>query len=136
MQKQFTEKAKKALTLASKAAGRLHQNYVGSEHILVGLLQENTGVAAQVLMENGVDAKKVIDNQKHKAYIDLKDMEGSLTEEEKTVARLLSGGAMHMDVLAEKLQTSASRLLPLMTRLQIKGIVCQIACGVYELAEK
>ena len=61
MQKQFTEKAKKALTLASKAAGRLHQNYIGTEHILVGLLQENTGVAAQVLMENGVDAKKVID---------------------------------------------------------------------------
>ena len=61
MQKQFTEKAKKALTLASKAAGRLHQNYVGTEHILVGLLQENTGVAAQVLMENGVDAKKVIE---------------------------------------------------------------------------
>ena len=61
MQKQFTEKAKKALTLASKAAGRLHQNYIGTEHILVGLLQENTGVAAQVLMENGVDAKKVIE---------------------------------------------------------------------------
>ena len=61
MQKQFTEKAKKALTLASKAAARLPQNYIGTEHILVGLLQENTGVAAQVLMENGVDAKKVID---------------------------------------------------------------------------
>ena len=38
MQKQFTEKAKKALTLASKAAGRLHQNYIGTEHTLVGLL--------------------------------------------------------------------------------------------------
>ena len=61
MQKQFTEKAKKALTLASKAAARLQQNYIGTEHILVGLLQENSGVAAQVLMENGVDAKKVID---------------------------------------------------------------------------
>jgi len=83
-----------------------------------------------------VDAKKVIDNQKNKAYIDLKDMEVSLTEAEKTVARLLSGGAVHMDVLTEKLQTSASRLLPLMTRLQIKGIVCQTSSGVYELAEK
>ncbi|MBR5596687.1 MAG: ATP-dependent Clp protease ATP-binding subunit [Lachnospiraceae bacterium] len=61
MQKQFTENAKKALTLASRAAGKLHQNYVGTEHILVGLLQENSGVAAQVLMENGVDAKKVIE---------------------------------------------------------------------------
>ena len=61
MHKQFTDKAKKALALASKAAGRLHQNYIGTEHILVGLLQENTGVAAQVLLENGVDARKVMD---------------------------------------------------------------------------
>ena len=61
MQEQFTDKAKKALTLASKAAARLHQSYVGTEHILVGLLQENTGVAAQVLQENGVFAKDVIE---------------------------------------------------------------------------
>ncbi len=61
MQKQFTEKAKKALAFASKAATRLHQNYIGSEHILVGLLQENTGVAARVLQENGADAQKVIE---------------------------------------------------------------------------
>lgn len=61
MQKQFTEKAKKALALASRAATKLHQNYIGSEHILVGLIQENTGVAARVLQENGADAKKVIE---------------------------------------------------------------------------
>ena len=64
MQEQFTEKAKKALALASKAAGKLHQNYIGTEHILVGLIQENTGVAAQVLQENGVDAKSVIETIK------------------------------------------------------------------------
>lgn len=61
MQREFTGKAKKALALAAKAAGRLHQNYIGTEHILVGLLQENTGVAAQVLQENGVDAAAVIE---------------------------------------------------------------------------
>ena len=61
---EFTGKAKKALTLASKAAGKLHQNYVGTEHILVGLIQENTGVAAQVLQENGVDALDVIETIK------------------------------------------------------------------------
>ena len=61
MQEQFTAKAKKALSLASRAAGKLHQNYIGTEHILVGLIQENTGVAAQVLQENGVDARDVID---------------------------------------------------------------------------
>ena len=64
MQEQFTAKAKKALALASKSAGKLHQNYIGTEHILVGLIQENTGVAAQVLQENGVDAKSVIETIK------------------------------------------------------------------------
>lgn len=52
---QFTDKAKTALHLASKAAKDLHQNYVGSEHLLVGLAKERTGVAAKVLLENGVD---------------------------------------------------------------------------------
>ena len=61
MQEQFTPKAKKALSLASRAASKMHQSYVGTEHILVGLIQENTGVAAQVLQENGVSAKDVIE---------------------------------------------------------------------------
>ena len=64
MQERFTGKAKKALALASKAAGKLHQNYIGTEHILVGLIQENTGVAAQVLQENGVDALDILETIK------------------------------------------------------------------------
>lgn len=56
MQPQFTDKAKAALILAERAARSLRQSYVGSEHILLGLLRENTGVAATVLLNNGVDA--------------------------------------------------------------------------------
>ena len=55
MQPQFTDKAKAALILAERAARSLRQSYVGSEHILLGLLRENTGVAATVLQNNGVD---------------------------------------------------------------------------------
>ena len=55
MQPQFTDKAKTALMLAERAARSLRQSYVGSEHILIGLLRENTGVAATVLLNNGVD---------------------------------------------------------------------------------
>ncbi len=55
MQPQFTDKAKTALQLAERAARSLRQSYVGSEHILIGLLRENTGVAATVLQNNGVD---------------------------------------------------------------------------------
>lgn len=57
---QFTDKAKVALQKAAKAAKDLHQSYIGSEHILVGLVREKTGVAARVLTENGVDEVQLI----------------------------------------------------------------------------
>ena len=52
MQSQFTEKAIEALALAGQAARKLKQGYVGTEHILIGLLRERTGVAAKVLSDN------------------------------------------------------------------------------------
>jgi len=57
----FTEKARDALVHASKCAASLNQGYVGTEHILAGLLKEGTGVAAKVLTENGVDLDKLLD---------------------------------------------------------------------------
>lgn len=57
----FTEKARTALLLAERAAKELRQNYIGTEHILIGLLRERTGVAAKVLMDNGVDEYQVIE---------------------------------------------------------------------------
>ena len=61
MQPQFTDKAKAALLLAEKTAKRLGQGYVGTEHILVGLMKEKTGVAARVLFDNNVDETQVIE---------------------------------------------------------------------------
>ena len=57
----FTDKAKKALSLAEKAASKVHAGYVGTEHLLVGLLKEKTGVAARVLKENGADEGKLVE---------------------------------------------------------------------------
>ena len=57
---QFTDKAKTALQLAAKSAKDLHQGYIGSEHILIGLVKERSGVAAKVLKENGVDEVQLI----------------------------------------------------------------------------
>ncbi len=59
MQSQFTDRAQNALSQAAKCARSLKQGYVGTEHILVGLLKEKTGVAAEVLMSNGVEEAKV-----------------------------------------------------------------------------
>lgn len=58
--KQYTGKAKKAIDLATRISKKLDYNYVGTEHILAGLIKEGTGVAAQVLSADGVDYDKLI----------------------------------------------------------------------------
>ncbi|MCH5340697.1 MAG: ATP-dependent Clp protease ATP-binding subunit [Acetatifactor sp.] len=61
MQSQFTDRAQEALNLALRCARSLKQGYVGTEHILVGLLKEPGGVAHKVLTDNGVDVAQVQD---------------------------------------------------------------------------
>ena len=57
----YTPQAKEALSLAVEMAESLNHGYVGTEHLLIGLLQEGTGVAAKVLEENGVEEVKVVE---------------------------------------------------------------------------
>lgn len=57
----YTPQAKEALSLAVEMAESLNHGYVGTEHLLIGLLQEGTGVAAKVLEENGVEEAKVVE---------------------------------------------------------------------------
>ena len=52
---QQTQRVKKVLAFASYEASQLHHNYIGTEHILLGLLREGEGVAATVLRELGID---------------------------------------------------------------------------------
>lgn len=56
----FTAKARESINLAVQAAEELGHSYVGTEHLLIGLLEEGGGVAARVLSENGVKKEKVI----------------------------------------------------------------------------
>lgn len=56
----FTAKARASINLAVQAAEELGHSYVGTEHLLIGLLEEGDGVAARVLSENGVKKEKVI----------------------------------------------------------------------------
>ena len=55
----FTERAKKVLTLAQEEAERSHHSYIGTEHLLLGLLREGEGLAAKVLNNLGVAINKV-----------------------------------------------------------------------------
>lgn len=56
----YTDKAKRALDIANRLAKSMHYNYVGTEHILAGLLKEGSGVAAEVLSVNGVELSKLL----------------------------------------------------------------------------
>ena len=55
----FTPKAKKAIELSGEEARALGHNYIGTEHILLGLIKEGEGVASQVLLNLGLDLDKV-----------------------------------------------------------------------------
>ncbi len=55
----FTEKARKVISLAQEEAKKLDHNYVGTEHLLLGLIKEGSGVAAKVLKKNELNAEDI-----------------------------------------------------------------------------
>ena len=59
MRLKFTDLAQKALDSAGKIADSLGQSYIGSEHILFGLVEIEKGTAYKVLAENGIDKTKL-----------------------------------------------------------------------------
>jgi ATP-dependent Clp protease ATP-binding subunit ClpC len=62
----FTPRAQQVLTLASKEAERFNHNYVGTEHLLLGLIKLGEGVAVNVLQRMGLDLERVrMEVEKH-----------------------------------------------------------------------
>src|SRR5918997_2192614 len=59
MYERFTDRARKVMQLANQEAQRFNHNYVGTEHLLLGLLREQEGVAAQVLMNLNLKLEEV-----------------------------------------------------------------------------
>ena len=57
----FTNRAEKALEIANELAIELNHNYIGTEHLLYGLVNEGTGVASKVLEMQGVTSEKVLE---------------------------------------------------------------------------
>lgn len=55
----LTRRAQRAMTLADTQAAALGHEYIGTEHLLLGLLEERTGPAAQILEHLGVTAERV-----------------------------------------------------------------------------
>src|ERR687885_1661450 len=59
MFERFTDRARRVVVLAQEEARLLNHNYIGTEHILLGLIREGEGVAAQVLVKLGADLSRV-----------------------------------------------------------------------------
>lgn len=57
--RRFTQRARRVLSLAHEEAERMHHNYIGTEHLLLGLIREEGGVAGRVLRELGLDPARV-----------------------------------------------------------------------------
>ena len=59
MQDKFTERVRKVMYLAREEAGRLQHDYIGTEHLLLGLIREGEGIAANVLTNLGLDLEVI-----------------------------------------------------------------------------
>ena len=59
MFERFTDRARKVMALANQEAQRFNHEYIGTEHILLGLVKEGSGVGANVLKRIDVDLRKV-----------------------------------------------------------------------------
>src|ERR687883_251687 len=79
MFERFTDRARRVVVLAQEEARMLNHNYIGTEHILLGLIREGEGVAAQVLVKLGADLNRV-----RQQVIQL--LSGYQTGQEKTAA--------------------------------------------------
>ena len=58
MLQRFTDRARRVVVLAQEEARMLNHSYIGTEHILLGLIREGDGVAAQVLVKRGADLNR------------------------------------------------------------------------------
>ena len=65
MFKRYTEQTKRAIMIAQQEAINFNHDYIGTEHLLIGLIKEEEGIASQVLRELGITADKVIEEVEH-----------------------------------------------------------------------
>ena len=104
----FTPRAKKVLELSLREALQLGHTYIGTEHILLGLIREGDGVAAQVLVRMGAD----LDRTRQQV---MQVLHGRL---EAGVMRVGPGG----ETLADRLASIAARLTAIELRLRESGV--------------
>lgn len=98
MWQRFTERARRVILLGQEEAGKMNSGHVGTEHLLLGLVRENEGVAAQVLQKMGVSQGKVRTEieQEVQPGNDAGSSEPKLTPKAKRVLELAADEARRM----------------------------------------
>jgi len=102
----FTAQAKKVLELALRETLNLGHNYIGTEHILLGLIRERDGVAAQVLGDLGVD------------YDRTREQVTTLLQAWLEEHRPMASGSIEVGVISARLASFAARLTVIEQRLR------------------
>jgi ATP-dependent Clp protease ATP-binding subunit ClpC len=97
----FTPRAKKALELAAEEARSLGHNYIGTEHLLLGLIREGEGVASQVLLNLGLDLNRVRNEVMELLGSALPGVSGSAAQQAKSKTPALDAFGRDLTVLAK-----------------------------------
>jgi ATP-dependent Clp protease ATP-binding subunit ClpA len=122
----FTPRAKKVLELSLREALQLGHNYIGTEHILLGLIREGHGVAAQVLVRLGADLNRVRQQVRQLLYRESEEP-GSARERAMTRVRISTRAESHDYSVSEPslfdlLTSIGERLTAIERRLGIPGL--------------
>ncbi|MCR5477769.1 MAG: ATP-dependent Clp protease ATP-binding subunit [Lachnospiraceae bacterium] len=115
MQARFTKKAQQALYEASRLAKKLGQGYVGSEHLLAGLLTDEQSVAARVLLANGADLETYLEMIREMIGFE-KGVSTGEREEYSPRAKAILEGAHQMAERFGQKETGTEHLLLAMIR--------------------
>jgi ATP-dependent Clp protease ATP-binding subunit ClpA len=113
----FTRRAKKVLELSLREAIQLGHNYIGTEHILLGLVREGDGVAAQVLTGLGAD----LDRTRQQVIQLLHGPQGAETVAQYSRPLPRPGGPGGLDAIRDRLDTIAGQLAAIVSKLGIGG---------------
>jgi len=124
----FTARAKKVLELSLREAIQLGHNYIGTEHILLGLLREGEGVAAQVLVKLGADLNRVrqqvirlLHGYAPDVLIDSHTFNSRLSAVEQRVGIAPDTGDLDLPALAEKVRQLSEEIERLRALLREQG---------------
>jgi ATP-dependent Clp protease ATP-binding subunit ClpA len=113
----FTPRAKKVLELSLREAIQLGHNYIGTEHILLGLIREGEGVAAQVLTRLGADLNRT--RQQVIQLLHGPQAAETVAEYNRPLPR--PGGPGGLDAIRDRLDTIAGQLAAIVSKLGIGG---------------